>query len=214
VYYTTPNTFTTRISESSITKPLTTSIGVWDPSSKSLIYFKESYPFLLKSSGASDTISPFLDATNGSINAMMTLGSSALEVATPISLYTAGDDHLVKLWSLPSGKLQKVLHGHGHPVVCLSKTPDETKIASGDANNTVIVRSSSNLDVIEFTYNSPQTAIITAMVFLNSNFIITSSLDGSAIIWDLNARRVNRTLVANGAPILCMASLSDGSVAV
>ncbi len=103
------------------------------------------------------------------------------------TLYSAGADHTIHLWSIPEGAPLASLAGHSHEIYCLDVSRDGSLLASGDAGGNVHVWDARGHRHL-LTLGGHSGAVM-AICFTPDGGLVTVSLDGSLRWWDLGFYR-------------------------
>jgi len=119
------------------------------------------------------------------------------------TLITAGADRVLRLWSLPEGKLVRSLTGHQHLVTALYMSRDGRFLASSEANVIRLWNPVSGSLLQTFQANShPVTAIA---ISSDAQNLISGSQDGTLQVWKLATGKLVRTLKTANAAITAIA---------
>ncbi|KAK6330710.1 hypothetical protein TWF718_002911 [Orbilia javanica] len=121
------------------------------------------------------------------------------------------DKTIVTLWDTTTGKIQKVLRGHKHPVKALAYSPDGKLVASASEDIKLWDTESGEL---RSTLGNDSDLYIRAVVFSADGKQIFSASDyGNIQIWDLTNGELKKTIKAH-FKLATVASSPDGNYIV
>jgi WD40 repeat protein len=158
-------------------------------------------------------------ATGGSIGCLET-GDSQLSgmshrvwnlVASPNgeTLFSTGDDALIRLWHLPDLSCLKILPGHTSRIWSLTLSPDGQTLVSGSDDQSIRFWSVQNgqcLRILRGYYNH------TAPIAFTQAGLLTFSMDQTLRWWDLTTRQCLKTLYFPAKAALHVALSPDQSM--
>lgn len=111
-------------------------------------------------------------------------------------LASAARDHVIKLWDVESGKLQRTLEGHDADIYCATFSRDGKLLATGSADKTVRLW---NVDTgkVEKTLTG-HTDVVRSVVFSNDGKTLASGgKDETIRLWDAATWKLTATLQAH-----------------
>jgi len=106
---------------------------------------------------------------------------------------SSSDDHLWKLWAMPSGENIATGEGHKDWVASVEFSPDGELLATASGDSTCKIWNIDNQEEL-LSFNGHQGAVWSCSWHSGQNFIATASLDHSIKVWDLNSKRCRITL--------------------
>lgn len=115
-------------------------------------------------------------------------------------LVTAGADHALRLWSLPSGSLLKTLEGHRDRVTALSLSRDSRLLVSSSEDRTVRLWDVESGELLREFRGSPE-AVTSIAISLDGQTIASGSKDGTVRLWNLETGTLMRTLTVPNAEV-------------
>ena len=127
-------------------------------------------------------------------------------------LATAGWDHVIRLWDIPSGRLRLTLRGHNTEIYCLCFSPDSTTLASGSANNDSGVRlwdvaSGAPIGILAGHKN-----VVHDVAFSPDGELVASvSYDKTVRLWDWRTQREKIALQGHQRQVEAVAFTPDGT---
>jgi WD40 repeat protein len=99
-------------------------------------------------------------------------------------LATAGDDHVVRLWSTSDWTLSSTLAGHDGTVQCLAFSPDGKRLASGSSDATTRIWDIASGDSIA-TFEGHDGAIMSVAISPDGKQVASASRDHTALVWKI-----------------------------
>ena len=125
------------------------------------------------------------------------------------TIASGSDDHTVRLWEAASGRLLRVLAGHGSDVKSVAFSPDGRTIASGSWDDTVRLWEAASgrlLRVLE-GHGDP----VESVAFSPDGRTIASGSDDKTVrLWDAASGRLLRVLEGHRGSVLSVAFSPDG----
>jgi WD40 repeat protein len=112
-----------------------------------------------------------------------------------------GTDHVLRIWSIPAGKLLHSFSSLGSPpnVSAIAWSPDSTMVAGGRGNHTMQVW---NLKTDALAYNVATMAPVKAVSWsADGKTIVTSTLDRAIRFWEADNGKLRGTLVYDGKQV-------------
>jgi WD40 repeat protein len=129
------------------------------------------------------------------------------------TLATAGDDHLIRFWNLPSGRQITTLSAHRAPVQDIAFSPDGTFLASSGDDGTVQlwdVRSRQPLGPL--LLDKPGVSIWGVAFSPDGSRLAASGQDRTVRVWNLRSRSLLATLDNGAAPVDDVAFMDNDHV--
>ena len=124
-------------------------------------------------------------------------------------LVSAGEDRIIRLWSIPSGKLVSSMRGHSRSIHDVKFSPDGQHVLSCGEDQTIRLWDvATGKQVMHYTGHS---AVVASVDFLpDGERFISSSYDGSLAIWDVNEATAQSSLgYRAGQPIPRVQRMED-----
>ena len=143
-----------------------------------------------------------LVAHRGNINAMSITSDGSV-------LASGSDDHTVKLWSLPGGKLLTTLDGHMAPVLAITITPDGRILASGSDDNTIKLWSLPGGKVVA-TLQGHKSRIWLLAITPDGKILASGSDDHTVKLWSIPGGELLATLDGHTNSISALSISPDG----
>jgi WD40 repeat protein len=126
-------------------------------------------------------------------------------------LATGSEDHSVRLWYLPEGRLLRVLEGHEGPIRRLVFSPDGGLLAS--ASNDGGVRLWNVADRAAGPVLEGHRAAVTCLAMSPAGDLLASGSEDSTVrLWRLPDGRARRTLSGHDEAVNCLAITPDGQM--
>ena len=134
-------------------------------------------------------------------------------------MITVGLDPAVKVWSVPSFELARMLEGHDKSVNGLALSSDGKTLVTGSTDKTVCVWDYRSGELLR-TLKGHRNTVVAAKISPDDEWIATSSYDGTIRLWPMSGdgdavvlkdRPKNVTSVAFAADGRTMASAGLGS---
>lgn len=119
-------------------------------------------------------------------------------------LVAAGDDNLIRLLELPSGKPLRQLSGHAGAIISIQFSADSSKLFSTSADKSVCVWNVA--DGARLSKIDTPTAV-NAMTVLGDGHIVTGGLDNILRMWDLANPQPLRSISGHTAAITSIAAM-------
>lgn len=147
----------------------------------------------------------------------LTVGTSTLSVfaLSPDNrlLLGGGDDGVLRLWDLKSGKLLHQLKGHSAAIRSGVFSGSRLLLLTGSDDNTArLWDAQSGKELHQFLGH---TAAVRAIAFsADGKFVLTGSDDTTARLWDAETGKELRQFVGHTAPLRALAFSPDGKVIV
>lgn len=133
--------------------------------------------------------------------------------STGTRLATAGQDNVVKIWSLPSFKSVLTLRGHEYRGIDLKWSPDSSRVASlsfhGHLKVWDIGLPQSPMQLIP-KQQLPNAKMKTAFSPDGSRIASSGGSEGDVLIWDTSTGLVSQTLHGHSDLVNCVAFRPDG----
>ena len=101
-------------------------------------------------------------------------------------LIAAGQDGLLRQWSIPDGHLQFVGAGHESAINALSLLPSRQLLVAGDDIGRLTIRDRNRFDVCQ-TFTLHEKAIRDLVVSINDHLLVTVADDAKVGLWSFNA---------------------------
>ncbi len=131
-------------------------------------------------------------------------------------LVTAGSNHVLSLWSLPTGTLLKSLSSQVGKVTTLTISKDSKVLASGSEDGTVRVwniDSGQLLHTFGETFGGHQKSVTAVAISADARKLVSGSGDGTLLCWDLQTGIRQRTLKIPGAAVTAVTyGIAPGSL--
>uniref|UniRef100_A0A8C4RY70 Sperm-associated antigen 16 protein n=1 Tax=Erpetoichthys calabaricus TaxID=27687 RepID=A0A8C4RY70_ERPCA len=108
-------------------------------------------------------------------------------------IVTTGDDHLWKMWSLPSGDIMMTGEGHSDWLSSCCFHPGGGKLATGSGDTTVKIWDFAKGECV-LTFEGHSHAVWGCAWHSCGDFLASCSMDNTGKIWDLNSERCRYTL--------------------
>jgi WD40 repeat protein len=155
-----------------------------------------------------DSDSPGLDCGEAQAH---TKGVSALTISPDGRiLVSGGDDHIIKLWSLPEGNLLKTLEGHpGGRVNALVINPEGNILASGCSDKTIKLWRLPDGKLLK-TLTENTAAVVTLVITPDGKFLIAAGGVHTINMWSLPNGDFFKTLHDRNEWPTDLAITSDG----
>ncbi len=100
------------------------------------------------------------------------------------ALAFGGNDRIVRLWSREAGKLRELPIEHKQPIVSLAFGMDERFVASGSADNTVVLWDTKSGERIARPLQGHKGWISALAFSRDGRFVVTGSWDRTVRLWD------------------------------
>jgi WD40 repeat protein len=125
-------------------------------------------------------------------------------------IVSASEDGTVRVWDSATGKLVRILEGHGSSVRSVCFSPDGKTIASASRDKTVRVWDSATGKLIHTIEG--HTDSVTGVCFnpVDGNTIASVSSDKTLRVWDSKSGMLLRTLTGHTAPVSGVCFSPDG----
>lgn len=109
---------------------------------------------------------------------------------------TASPDNAVLLWELATGKEIRKLEGHDGPVHVVAYAPDGKMLASGGEDGTIrLWQAESGKELARLQVNPGRLELpVTVIAFLPDGKMLGSGAPFRAFFWDLDKRKIARTM--------------------
>ncbi|XP_022292117.2 uncharacterized protein LOC111103271 isoform X2 [Crassostrea virginica] len=125
-------------------------------------------------------------------------------------LASGGQDKLIKLWDMKTGKLLQTLRGHERGVWCLNFFT-QTLLVSGSYDGTIKVWNMNNGTCCRtlIAHEGPVWALVR-----HENILVSASQDRTAKVWDISRCHLLTTLIGHNAAIFAVDMSEDGSLVI
>jgi len=125
-------------------------------------------------------------------------------------LASGGIDHIIKLWSLPNGQLQRQLPGHEHAVYALAITPDGKLLVSGGYDGKIKLWSLPDGNLTK-TLDAHGGSVDALVITPDGKLLVSGSSDKSIKLWSLPEGTAQKTLSESPPrPVSVLAISPDG----
>nr|XP_011450638.2 F-box/WD repeat-containing protein 7 isoform X3 [Crassostrea gigas] len=126
------------------------------------------------------------------------------------TLASGGQDKLIKLWDMKTGKLLQTLRGHERGVWCLNFFT-QTLLVSGSYDGTIKVWNMNNGSCCRtlIAHEGPVWALVR-----HENILVSASQDRTAKVWDISRCLLLTTLTGHNAAIFAVDMSEDGSLVI
>jgi WD40 repeat protein len=122
---------------------------------------------------------------------------------------TGGDDHTVRLWALPDGKLLRTCEGHRAAVTCLAVTPDGRTLASGSKDHRVFLWHLPDGERVR-DLEGHDSAITCMAVTPDGKALASAAVGGGVQLWKLPGGDWVRLLEGHDRAVQSLAVSPDG----
>jgi hypothetical protein len=129
------------------------------------------------------------------------------------SLVSGGQDRIIRVWDLASGKDVQRLEGHNGTVWCLAFAPDGKTLASASEDGTVRLWDVVAGKLLATLGRHGGTAWFVSFA-PDGKTLASSSEDGTIRLWDLNSNRETRQLLGHVQGVWPLAYAPDGRALV
>jgi RNA polymerase sigma factor (sigma-70 family) len=129
------------------------------------------------------------------------------------TLVSAGDDHLIRLWDLKSGKALGTLQGHTGPVRCLAFSRDGKTLASGGNDKLICLwdMTAAGRPGTKPMQLAGHTDMVLSVVFSpDGKTLVSGGWDGTARAWDPATGKLLRTFDNDKGRVRWVAFAPDG----
>ena len=99
-----------------------------------------------------------------------------------VILASGGDDSVVFLHSLSTGKVISSLRGHNGPVTAIQFSPSGTVLASAGVDTTILLWGVDSGSQISFLQG--HTDVVNALVFIDDNHLLSGGEDAVLCLWN------------------------------
>ena len=122
-------------------------------------------------------------------------------------LASGADDFSVLIFRVDTAELETALEGHSKPVNAVAFAPDGITVVSGSFDKQVRVW---NVETGECSVLEGHEDSVTSVAF-NKELVVSASRDTLIKIWDVQTKKLLRTLEGHEDYVTCVAFNSDGS---
>jgi WD40 repeat protein/tRNA A-37 threonylcarbamoyl transferase component Bud32 len=112
-------------------------------------------------------------------------------------LYSAADDHIVRVWDAAAGRALATFAAHDHAIISLDVDRDETLIATTAADDTAALRDARSGALVAVMRGLVSRGILVMRFSPDGSQLVSLGVDGTFRLWD---RRGTPGLVLEGAP--------------
>lgn len=127
-------------------------------------------------------------------------------------LTAGGTDRLVRVWDLPTGKLEHSIENHADWILGLAFTPDGKHLASASRDKTAKVWDLANKESV-LTFPDHQNVVYAVAVTPDGRFGISAGEDGQVRVWQATdtSKQVGKSVrnMAQGKPAFRLAAHGD-----
>jgi WD40 repeat protein len=109
------------------------------------------------------------------------------------TIVSGGEDKMVKLWDIESGKLLHTMNGHSLTIWNIKFSPDGSKIASGSFDETLKIWESQSGDLLH-TLTGHSQAIVSLAFSPDNTLLVSTSDDKTLKLWDTQTWKLIRTI--------------------
>ena len=107
------------------------------------------------------------------------------------TLVTGGEDKLVRLWDIESGKIQKTLSGHSGMVFAV--ITDGRRIVSASADKTVRIWDAKSGDTVR-VFSSHDSGLTIHSIAMNGSTIVSGDTSGKVLVWNADNGQIEHRL--------------------
>lgn len=126
-------------------------------------------------------------------------------------LATCDTDCNIRLWSVQTGQLLLICHGHNHWVRSVAFSPDGQIIASGSADQTVRLWDAKTGECIR-VHTDHTNEIHTVAFSPNGKLVASGSADNTIRLWDVLAGKCNKILIGHERWVRSVAFSPNGKI--
>jgi WD40 repeat protein len=120
-------------------------------------------------------------------------------------LISASNDETIKIWDLQSGECLKTLNEHSVSRVLIYKN---NKFISGSYNNKIKMWDLESFKCIETLNNN---SAVFSLLLLSDKILASGLFDGTINIWNLNEKKIVKSIKAHETWIRCLIKSKDSS---
>ena len=124
------------------------------------------------------------------------------------SLYSAGDDGYIKIWSLPDGALVKTMEGHKKTIIALAIHPMGRYLYSGDADGVIKIWNLPD-GTLQKSWQGHNGKITALAIASDGSRLISGSVDNTIKMWESPDGTLSRTLKKHKKNINALAAMPD-----
>ena len=126
-------------------------------------------------------------------------------------LATGDTDCNIRLWSVQTGQLLLICHGHTHWVRSVAFSRDGQIIASGSADQTVRLWDAKTGECIR-VHTDHNNEVHTVAFSVDGKLVASGSADNTIRLWDVLAGKCHNTLIGHNHWVRCVAFSLNGKI--
>ena len=128
------------------------------------------------------------------------------------TLVSAGEDPVLRLWEVATGKEVRQFRGHQKAVLTVAFSPDNKTLVSGSEDHTIRIWDvATGRQLQEWT--GPENAPLRLAMSPTGRLLATGGPENTVLLWDVLAGREVRRLKGHQKAVLALAFSPDGSAA-